>query len=155
ATAVCSDNDDEFEVLDLLTRLAERSLVIVQRSGTSVRYRFLESVWRFALDQLKGHPGRVSAQERYVKTYIEFTSKAELRLQGSNIQETLAELGAEEENILSAIGLCAGMPDGVPRGFQIATAICRMWGLRGRAAVGRRVLEEVVARDTTRTPTRE
>src|SRR6185503_4249936 len=53
ATAVCSETGDEFEVLDLLTRLVERSLVVVQHAVSSgTRYRFLESVWRFALGKL-------------------------------------------------------------------------------------------------------
>src|SRR3989442_15791806 len=53
ATQVCSESGDEFEVLDLLTRLVERSLVVVTRARDgSARYRFLESVWRFALQKL-------------------------------------------------------------------------------------------------------
>jgi len=45
ATAVCSDHGDEFEVLDLLTRLVEHSLVVVDRDANGqARYRFLESV---------------------------------------------------------------------------------------------------------------
>src|SRR5262249_23721296 len=40
ATEVCSDSGDEFEVLDLLTRLAERSLLSVERDARgSMRYR--------------------------------------------------------------------------------------------------------------------
>ena len=45
ATAVWSDAADEFEVLELMTRLADKSLVTIERlaSGTS-RYRMLEIV---------------------------------------------------------------------------------------------------------------
>src|SRR5436190_6613969 len=59
AAAVCSETGDEFEVLDLLTRLVERSLVVVQhRLDHGTRYRFLESVWRFALEKLEQLPDR-------------------------------------------------------------------------------------------------
>ena len=49
ATAVVSDDHEEFEVLDLLTRLVERSLVVVERTSSGItRYRFLESVHQSA-----------------------------------------------------------------------------------------------------------
>src|SRR5262249_8972253 len=53
AAAVFDEGADEFEVLDLLTRLADRSLVVVERTSAGhARYRFLESVWRFAREKL-------------------------------------------------------------------------------------------------------
>lgn len=43
ATAVCGDDDeDEFTILDRLTSLADKSLVVVEFSGETQRFRFLE-----------------------------------------------------------------------------------------------------------------
>jgi predicted ATPase len=55
ATAVVEENGDEFEMLDLLTLLVDKSLAVVERgAGTDgARYRFLESVRQFALERLR------------------------------------------------------------------------------------------------------
>src|SRR5262249_13953346 len=59
AAAVVTDGADEFEVLDLLTRLVERSLVVVERHATlPTRYRFLESIHQFALEPFRADPDR-------------------------------------------------------------------------------------------------
>jgi tetratricopeptide (TPR) repeat protein len=154
ATAVCEEHGDEFEVLDLLTRLAERSLVVLQRAEDgSVRYRFLESVWRFALEQLETHLEHAPLRERHLATYLAFAERAEKAMTGAGLQQALRELMPEEENILAAFAWCAHADDGVEHGLRLASAVSRFWSLLGRFSIGRRVLEEALARDTTRRPT--
>ena len=53
ATAVSSQTSDEFEVLELLTHLVSKSLVVVERVATDrVRYRLLETSRQFAQQKL-------------------------------------------------------------------------------------------------------
>ena len=53
---VCSvaavDHGDEFEVLDLLSALVRKSLVVAQRSAGRTRYSMLETIRQFAEEQL-------------------------------------------------------------------------------------------------------
>ena len=53
--AVCSGNGtDEFEILDLLQQLVDKSLVMVEReAGGRPRYTMIESVWQYARDKLE------------------------------------------------------------------------------------------------------
>jgi non-specific serine/threonine protein kinase len=154
ATAVCDENGDEFEVLDLLTRLAERSLVVLQRAEDgSVRYRFLESVWRFALQQLETHLEHASLREHHLATYLAFAEQAEKSMTGAGLAQAMRELTPEEENLLAALAWCAQADDGVQRGLRLASAVSRFWSLQGRYALGRRAIEEALARDRERTPT--
>jgi non-specific serine/threonine protein kinase len=154
ATAVCDEQGDEFEVLDLLTRLAERSLVVLQRAEDgSVRYRFLESVWRFGLEQLETHLEHEALRERHLATYLAFAERAGKAMTGAGVPQALQELVSEEENILAAFAWCAHADDGVQRGLRLASAMSRFWSLLGLFSLGRRVLEEALARDTARTPT--
>ncbi len=154
AAAVCSESGDEFEVLDLLTRLAERSLVVLARDARGgVRYRFLESVWRFALEKLEAHPEHAALRERHLAAYLEFAERSEKAMTGAGVQHIILELSPEEENILAALAWSARAEDGVQRGLRLAGAVSRFWSLLGRFALGRRVLEEALARDTARTPT--
>ena len=47
-----ADHSDEFEVLDLLSALVRKSLVIAQRSAGRTRYSMLETIRQFAEEQL-------------------------------------------------------------------------------------------------------
>jgi predicted ATPase len=106
ATAVCSDDGDEFEMLDLLTRLVERSLVVVQHSEDfETRYRFLETVWRFALDKLEGHLEQDMLRERHFTTFFALATESEHLLTGAEQAKTLRRLAQEEENLLECAGL--------------------------------------------------
>lgn len=154
AAEVCSDSGDEFEVLDLLTRLVDRSLVVVMRSENGeARYRFLESVWRFAADQLEAHLEHAAMREKHLAAYLRYAEAAEKRLTGPGMAAALREFEAEEENVLAAAAYCAHADDGVQRGLRLTAAMHRGWSVLGRLALGRRVIEEALVRDTSHAPT--
>ncbi|HVQ26867.1 MAG TPA: hypothetical protein VMV01_16880, partial [Planctomycetota bacterium] len=154
ATAVCSDEGDEFEMLDLLTRLVERSLVVVQHSEDfETRYRFLESVWRFALDKLEGHLEQDMLRERHFTTFHALATQSETLLLGAEQARTLRRLAQDEENLLSALAWSEHAEDGIQRGLQIVSAVQRHWTLTGRYLLARRVSDEALARDRDRLPT--
>lgn len=53
AEDICSDDDlDEFDILDLLASLVDKSLVSVLRTQDQMRYRLLETVRHYAADHL-------------------------------------------------------------------------------------------------------
>jgi predicted ATPase len=154
ATAVCSDSGDEFEVLDLLTRLVERSLVVVQHAvSTGTRYRFLESVWRFALEKLDADPEQAALRERHLATYEAFAQRSEALMTGPGLPAAIREMREEEENLLAALAWSPRAAQGVARGLRLAAASHRLWSVSGQNTLGLRVQSEALARDTERTPT--
>jgi predicted ATPase len=50
AEAVCSDGVGPAEILDLLAKLVDKSLVIMEPKGSEVRYRLLETVRQYSLE---------------------------------------------------------------------------------------------------------
>ena len=147
ATVVCSDPRDEFEVLDLLTRLAARSLVVVEHhGGAAPRFRFLESVWRFASDQLEAHADGPTMRERHLALYLELAEDSERVLNGPGLAGRLAELEPEEENLLAALHFSAHADDGARRGLRLVASISRFWSVLGRYELGRRALKEALSR---------
>jgi non-specific serine/threonine protein kinase len=67
ATSVAGEQQDEFEVLDILTRLVDKSLVLVEQSGgTEARYTMLETVRQYGQERLallRVAPARAKATE--------------------------------------------------------------------------------------------
>jgi predicted ATPase len=154
ATSVCSDDGDEFGVLDLLTRLVERSLVVVRHvDGGHVRYRFLESVWRFALDKFEAHAEHAVLRERHLAEYLALVERLAPALEGADLANAMKELVPDEENILAAMAWCEHAEQGVERGFRLLLATNRFWGVRGRYALGMRLAGDALKRDTSHEPT--
>ncbi|HET7226326.1 MAG TPA: protein kinase [Candidatus Eisenbacteria bacterium] len=156
ATGVIAEHADEFDVLDLLTRLVERSLVVVERDAHGdARYRFLESVWRFAQEMLAADPERDAVRERHLACYLALAKRMQADLSNEKLLAAIAELAQEEENVLAALAWCDHAPDGARRALQLLVAIHRYWSIRGRLVLGRRLLEQALARDAGREPSQE
>src|SRR5690606_37513755 len=87
------------DVLDLLPRLVDRSLVVVVEGGTEVRYRLLESVSEYCLERLAeaGETERVRAA--HARYYLSVAEEAEPRLYGGEQQIWLRRLDQESANL--------------------------------------------------------
>ena len=67
---------DEFEVLDLLTHLADKSLVQVDDGGAEPRYRFLETVRQYASEELDREGETEDTRDRHLDHYHQLMLEA-------------------------------------------------------------------------------
>ena len=141
ATAICMESGDEFEVLDLLARLADKSLVVVDRGGgASARYRFLETVRDYAREQLKAADEEPPLRERHLRYFLALAETAEKQLTGPKQAEWFATLETEHDNLLASMRWCAYAPDGAQAALRLAGAVSRFWSVRGHYEIARRAL---------------
>ena len=144
AETVCAgDGIARDEVLDLVGRLVDRSLVSVTRTSDGPRYRLLESVAAYARERLHeaGESGVVA--DRHAAYYRRFAERAEPHLRGAGQRRHLARLDAESANVRAALdhSLRTAESHGAAR---LAAALCPWWLLRGRLHEARRTLAAVV-----------
>jgi predicted ATPase len=102
AEAICSDLD----VLDLLTRLVDKSLVVAdQAPGDETRYRLLETIRQYARDKLFDAPGGESAaaRDRHLAYYLPLAEEAAPRLFGPDESWWLERLATEQDNLRAAL----------------------------------------------------
>jgi non-specific serine/threonine protein kinase len=154
ATAVCMESGDEFEVLDLLTQLVHKSLVVVERlrDGTS-RYRMLETVREYARQRLDAAPEAVRLRGRHLDYFLALAEAAERKLLGPEEARWLADLELELENLLVAFATSERVEGGGEIGLRLAGSIWRFWSTRGHFETGRRVLKDALRREGARAPT--
>src|SRR5262249_4110178 len=110
ATAVSGENPDEFEVLDALARLVDKSLGVVAVEGAGTRksrYRFLETVRQYALEKLNEAGQGQGARDRHLGYFLDLASNAQLT--GPQQIRWLTQLEVEHENLLAAISWCLNM----------------------------------------------
>ncbi|WP_329034325.1 AfsR/SARP family transcriptional regulator [Streptomyces sp. NBC_00178] len=148
AEAVCAgDGVTGDEVLDLVTRLVDRSLVSVVDGPIGPRYRLLESVAAYATEQLHEMEDFDAVRDRHLRHYRALAEQAEPRLRGAGQRTWLARLDAEAGNLRTALDEAvrragAGDPGEAAR---LVTALAWWWLLRGRLTEARRSLESVRA----------
>lgn len=141
AEAVCSDQVlPGAEVLDLLARLVDRSLVVPVHTGDGPRYRLLESVAAYCLDRLHEQGQFDGARQAHHRYYLELAERAEAFLYGPDQQTWLRRLDAEAGNLRSALD--GAVADGrADQALRLVSALAWYWFLRGRFIEARRSLD--------------
>ena len=101
AEAICAE--DDLDVLGLLARLVDRSLVVVADGPDGPRYRMLESVAAYGLQKLReaGESGELRVRHR--RYYTDLAERAAPRLRGHDQRSWLRRLDAETANLRAAL----------------------------------------------------
>ncbi|MEU1040704.1 BTAD domain-containing putative transcriptional regulator [Streptomyces sp. NPDC005907] len=147
AEAVCAgDGVTPEEVLDLVARLVDRSLVVVVDGPTGPRYRLLESVAAYATEQLHEMEDFTAVRDRHLRHYRALAEHAEPQLRGAGQRPWLARLDAEAGNLRTAFEEAlrragAGEPE---EAVRLTTVLAWWWLLRGRLTEARRSLGSVL-----------
>lgn len=102
---VCSgDGVDEFEILDLLQQLVDKSLVTVERDDLgNPRYTMIESVWTYTRRRLEEAGEAVSVRNKHLAYYLEWAEKAGPHFEGSDQKIWLDRAQAELFNVRAAV----------------------------------------------------
>ncbi|MGW7413590.1 BTAD domain-containing putative transcriptional regulator [Streptomyces sp. NPDC054863] len=133
------------DVLDLLTRLVDRSLVVpVGAVDGEPRYRLLESVAAYCAERLRDAGEEDGVRARHLAHYTALAEQAEPQLYGPGAQEWLERLTAEAANFRTALDTSVRAGD-APAALRLVNALAWSWVLRGRLAEGRRALADALA----------
>ncbi len=73
AEAICSgEGVEKVDILNLLSRLVDKSLVLVDESGARTRYRFLETVRQFAEERLADSGNSSHLRDRHAAYFVAY-----------------------------------------------------------------------------------
>lgn len=142
AEAVCGDDDTlpTDAVLDVLSQLVEKSLVITVRGegADGHRYRLLETVRLYAAARLDEalDAGEPAVRDRHLAFYLALAEEARTHLGGPEQAQWLTRLDAERDNLLAAQAHAAHAPDGAGPGLRLAGALRAYWTNRGLLTLG-------------------
>ncbi|MBA2721130.1 MAG: hypothetical protein H0U52_18100 [Chloroflexi bacterium] len=92
-------SDGVMEALDGLTRLVDRSLVIVERGATTTRYRMLETIRQYAREQLIRSGEVADVSSRHLRFFAALADAAASELRGPAMVDWLDRLDGEIENL--------------------------------------------------------
>ncbi|NEE00061.1 BTAD domain-containing putative transcriptional regulator [Phytoactinopolyspora halotolerans] len=129
------------DVLDVLAGLVDRSLVA---RGEGPRFRLLESVAAFCLDQLREAGEEEAVRRRHADHYLALAEQADAHLRGPDQGEWLRRLDAETANLRAAMDTFRRTEAAEPA-LRLAGALVWYRLLRGRLTEARRDLVEALA----------
>jgi predicted ATPase/transcriptional regulator with XRE-family HTH domain len=135
---------DTVEVLDLLTALVAKSLVVRGDGAGEPRYRLLETVRAYAREKLvaAGDDERTAIHRRHAAYLLALAETAEPGLRGPEQAAWFARVEVEHDNLRSALGWAAEAGTGeATTGLRLAGALSWFWYIRGHFGEGRRWLE--------------
>lgn len=133
AEAVAADALPHEEVLDLLARLVDRSLVVVEEAprGT-VRYRLLETLRAYGEERLRESGLEGEARARHARFFRDLSERVAQALASADPGRWLELLDAEHENLRSAIRWA--VVHDPETALRTVVALARYAEMRGRVA---------------------
>jgi predicted ATPase/DNA-binding CsgD family transcriptional regulator len=142
AEAVCAgDGAEAAEILDLLTSLTDKSLVIADSPREEFRYRLLETVRQYGWEKLRDSIEGDGLRTRHLNWYVALAERAAPGLWGPDQQMWMERLDVEHENLRAAMEWSKAEERGQELALRIAGAVWPFWFARGHWSEGRIWLE--------------
>jgi predicted ATPase/DNA-binding SARP family transcriptional activator len=132
-------------VLDVLTRLVDKSLVVAEEQASSVRYRLLEVIRQFARERLAAARETAAVEARHREWYIALLEDRRIGVEAAQVPEVLDEIEAEHDNLRAA--LASALRDAPRDAMRLAAPLWRFWLVRSHFAEGARWLDAVLEAD--------
>ncbi len=135
----------EESILDLITSLVNKSLVVADTAGRAqVRYRLLETIREYLLEKLDQAGEAATWRDRHLTLILTRAEEAAPKLVGAYQQLWLNWLEEEKDNFRAALAWALESGQ-IETGLRIAIDIARFWEIRGYIPEGMAWIERLLA----------
>lgn len=140
---VCADESlEEWDILDHLTSLVDKSLVVADACEPEPRYRLLESTREYALERLDESGERRAVARKHAQYFFKLAQRADEAWASVPAKDWIAPLNAELDNVRAALSWCAASDEDEKLGLRIFNALEAYWW-DAQPIEGRRRLEQL------------
>jgi predicted ATPase/DNA-binding CsgD family transcriptional regulator len=129
---------DRLGVLDVLQGLVDKSLLTVDDIGGGSRYRMLETIRQYALEQLDAGDDGTQTRARHAAFFVGFAERAEPHLEGADQEHWADALEREWRNIRAAFDTAEATGDAETM-LRFVGALFWFFVIRGHLGDGWRV----------------
>jgi tetratricopeptide (TPR) repeat protein len=144
AEAVCADEHmPAGDILDVLSRLVDKSLVTASGTGTEARFSQLQTLWQYGRERL-GESGEADAMRaRHGAYYRQMAEQAHEGLRGATGPMWRDRLTAELGNLRAALDWYAATGD-ADAALSLTSGMAWLWYINGDFAEGARWLGDAL-----------
>ncbi|MDF3307372.1 LuxR C-terminal-related transcriptional regulator [Rhodococcus sp. T2V] len=144
--------DPPEELIDLLTSLVDKSVLIREEVGPVVRYRLLDTIREYGREKLHESGGSADLRKRHRDWYEQLVLRAKAEWIGPRQVEWIARLDREQPNLRDAMEYCLSEDAGAEAGMRIVTALYQFWFVRRLFSEGRHWLDRALASQESQHP---
>lgn len=137
--------DSNQSILDALSRLVDKSLLLVEQRDQP-RYRFLEPIRQYARDKLNEAQESNLIQDRHLNHYLRLAEEVEPYLFGAKQQDWKNRLELDHDNLRVALAWSLESNQ-IEAGLKLAGALAWFWLSKGHLSEGNLWLEKLLASD--------
>ena len=138
AEAVCAstgkDNIQSHDVLDLLTRLVDKSLVFNEESAEEIRYHRLETIRQYSREKFFETDEVETGRNCHLDFFVQFAELVDKKLKSSDQLLWHRRMAAEQDNLRAALEW--GLNTDPDSALRIAGAANLFWTAGGYSAEG-------------------
>ena len=135
--------DSNQSILDALSRLVDKSLVIVEQRD-NVRYQLLETIGQYAGEKLQESGNARWSHDRHLAYFLMYAEKAEPHIFSAEQRAWANRLEIEHDNLRAALRWSLES-DQAKAGLQMAGALAWFWHSKGHLSEGNLWLEKILA----------
>ncbi|MDE3091423.1 MAG: tetratricopeptide repeat protein, partial [Chloroflexota bacterium] len=137
------DSSASDQILDLLSSLVNKSLVVAEEQDGQTRYRMLEAIQQYARAELAESREAQMTQSRHLEFFVQLAEEAEPKLASAEQKVWLDRLAAESDNWRAALRWATQSRE-LELGLRLAGALWRYWDRCGDLSEGRGWLERLL-----------
>ncbi len=154
AEAVCSDDEARAEeILDTLSALVDKSLVVMHEAAGSARYRLLETIRQYAAEQLAAAGAQQYWQARHATVYCEVVRALEPMFITRERAAAVSSLAPDIDDVRAALRWSHAHAPHVH--LRLAGMLTWFWYSIGAWSEGRRWMEQALLLPQAAAATRE
>jgi predicted ATPase/serine/threonine protein kinase len=144
AEAVAGGSAEQLDVLDLLSRLIDKSLVTVEEREGTARFGMLEMIREYGLDLLAEQGEATAVRRRHAEYVLVAAEAAERAIRSGQSAESVARLEEEHDNLRAA--LAWSLENDAELCLKLAVATNQFRALHGHLMEARETMEAALAR---------
>jgi predicted ATPase/DNA-binding SARP family transcriptional activator len=154
AEVVCAGAPLETEdILDGVSALVDKSLVVMEPGDGVARYRLLETVRQYGVERLAEAGERAALERRFAEHYLAIIESAEPTLiGGSNAPAVLAQLYDEQDNLRAATHWSLADSERADLALRFVGAMYWFWYALGQFREARQLVDRALAMGDARDP---
>jgi predicted ATPase/class 3 adenylate cyclase len=128
AQAVCGGDElESWEVLDVMTSLLDKSLVVRQDAQRPDRYRFLETIRQYARDQLMASGETLEYRKRHLKYFSDLAVEVRPKPTRNITRAETLKLSSDQENYEVAQVFADGQAEFADLALKLANCLAGYW----------------------------
>ena len=142
-----ADQHSPTQVLDLLSRLVDKSLVLMDAGSGEPRFRFLETIRQYARDKLLGSDEATPIRNCHRDWFLQFAEQTEPHLRSADQANWVNRLELESENLRAALEWSLGRQgaaEDTEKGLRLAGALVQFWAMHGYLTEGRTWIDQAL-----------